>query len=149
VLLLSPSMRQSSELFRKVTNLLSLLEPKPTLTEDNRLSLTLQSGSRVVSLPSSEATVRGFSGASLIIEDEASRVPDELYRAIRRCWPQAGADVFHSLYLPGILVPGTSDRGIAGRSREVRSRGMEAQGGRLAAAGVLDSLVKQLCARRF
>jgi terminase large subunit-like protein len=83
VLLLSPSMRQSSELFRKVTNLLSRLEPRPTLTEDNRLSLTLQSGSRVVSLPSSEATVRGFSGASLIIEDEASRVPDELYRAIR------------------------------------------------------------------
>ncbi len=83
VLLLSPSMRQSSELFRKVTNLLSRLELRPTLTEDNRLSLTLESGSRVVSLPSSEATVRGFSGASLIIEDEASRVPDELYRAIR------------------------------------------------------------------
>ncbi len=83
VLLLSPSLRQSSELFRKVTNLLSRLEPRPILTEDNRLSLTLQSGSRVVSLPSSEATVRGFSGASLIIEDEASRVPDELYRAIR------------------------------------------------------------------
>jgi hypothetical protein len=83
VLLLSPSMRQSSELFRKVTNLLSRLASRPTLTEDNRLSLTLQSGSRVVSLPSSEATVRGFSGASLIIEDEASRVPDELYRAIR------------------------------------------------------------------
>ena len=68
VLLLSPSMRQSSELFRKVTNLLSRLETRPTLTEDNRLSLILQSGSRVVSLPSSEATVR-FSGASLIIED--------------------------------------------------------------------------------
>jgi len=36
-----------------------------------------------VSLPSSEATIRGFSGASLIIEDEASRVPDDLYRAVR------------------------------------------------------------------
>jgi hypothetical protein len=83
VLLISPSLRQSSELFRKVTNLLTRLEVKPRLVEDNRLSLALESGSRVVSLPSSEATIRGFSGANLIIEDEAARVPDELYRACR------------------------------------------------------------------
>ncbi len=83
VLLVSPSLRQSGELFRKVTDLLSRLPVRPRLTEDNKLSLTLEGGSRVVSLPSSEATIRGFSGASLIVEDEASRVPDELYRAIR------------------------------------------------------------------
>lgn len=83
VLLVSPSLRQSSELFRKVTELLMRLEVGPKLTEDNKLSLAFESGSRVVSLPSSEATIRGFSGASLIVEDEASRVPDELYRAIR------------------------------------------------------------------
>jgi hypothetical protein len=83
VLLVSPSLRQSSELFRKVTELLSRLEVRPKLTEDNKLSLAFESGSRVVSLPSSEGTIRGFSGASLIVEDEASRVPDELYRAIR------------------------------------------------------------------
>jgi hypothetical protein len=83
VLLISPSLRQSSELFRKVTDLLARLEFKPRLTEDNRLSLALESNSRVVSLPSSEATIRGFSGATLIVEDEAARVPDELYRACR------------------------------------------------------------------
>ena len=37
----------------------------------------------MVSLPSSESTIRGFSGATLIIEDEASRVDDDLYKAIR------------------------------------------------------------------
>ena len=83
VLLLSPSLRQSSELFRKVTDLLSRLDVKPRLVEDNRLSMRLANGSRVVSLPSSEATIRGFSGADLIVEDEASRVPDDLYRAVR------------------------------------------------------------------
>src|SRR5215210_8057485 len=83
VLLISPSLRQSSELFRKVTNLLSRLEARPTLTEDNKLSLSFEGGSRVVSLPSSEATIRGFSGVSLIVEDEAARVPDELYRSCR------------------------------------------------------------------
>ena len=83
VLLISPSLRQSSELFRKVTDLLSRLEVRPKLTEDNKLNLAFEGGSRVVSLPSSEATIRGFSGASLIVEDEAARVPDELYRSCR------------------------------------------------------------------
>ena len=83
VLLVSPSLRQSSELFRKVADLLGALAEKPELLEDNRLSCTLANRSRIVSLPSSEATIRGFSGAALIVEDEAARVPDELYRAVR------------------------------------------------------------------
>lgn len=82
ILLVSPSIRQSGELFRKVANFHEMLdEPKPK--ESNKLSMTLSNGSRIVSLPSSEATVRGFSGAALIVEDEASRVPDDLYRAMR------------------------------------------------------------------
>ncbi len=83
VLLVSPSLRQSSELFRKVTEALEQLDKRPRLREDNRLSLTMQNKSRIVSLPGSESTIRGYSGASLIIEDEAARVPDELYYAIR------------------------------------------------------------------
>jgi len=83
VLLVSPSLRQSSELFRKVGEQLKKLQCKPKLLEDNKLSCALDNKSRIVSLPSSEGTIRGYSGASLIIEDEASRVDDELYRAIR------------------------------------------------------------------
>lgn len=83
ILLVSPSLRQSSELFRKVTDFISLLPAKPKLLEDNKLSLELENGSRIVSLPGKEANIRGYSNVSLIIEDEASRVPDDLYRAIR------------------------------------------------------------------
>ena len=83
VLLVSPSLRQSSELFRKVTDFLNLLPVKPKLIEENKLSLQFANGSRIVSLPGSEATVRGFSNVDLIIEDEASRVSDDLYRALR------------------------------------------------------------------
>ncbi len=82
-LLVSPSLRQSSELFRKVTDLRAVMSAPLRLVEDNKLSLTTEDGSRIVSLPGSEDTIRGFSGADLIIEDEASRVPDELYMAIR------------------------------------------------------------------
>jgi len=83
VLLVSPSLRQSAELFRKVQGFLSALPVRPARVEDNKLSLQLRNGSRIVSLPSTEATIRGFSGASLIIEDEAARVTDELFYALR------------------------------------------------------------------
>lgn len=83
VLVVSPSQRQSGELFRKILGLVGRLEPRPELPEENKLSLGLPNESRVVSLPSNAATVRGFSGASLIIEDEAAFVRDDFYAAIR------------------------------------------------------------------
>jgi len=82
-LLLSPSLRQSSELFRKVLDFYAKLEDTPQLVEESRLSLKTKRGSRIISLPSTEATVRGYSGVDLLLEDEAARVPDSLYYAIR------------------------------------------------------------------
>ena len=83
ILLVSPSLRQSGELFRKVTGFLKALDPPPRRVEDNKLSVVLENESRVVSLPSGEATIRGFSAPTLLIEDEASRVDDGLYMAVR------------------------------------------------------------------
>jgi hypothetical protein len=83
ILLVSPSLRQSAELFRKVLDFLGLLPVRPTLTEDNKLSLQMANGSRVVSLPAKEANIRGFSGPSLIIEDEPARVMDDLFLALK------------------------------------------------------------------
>jgi len=83
VLLISPSLRQSAELFRKVIDAISLLPARPDMTEENKLSVRFANGSRIVSLPSSEATIRGFSRVSLIIEDEAAFVDDDLNTALR------------------------------------------------------------------
>lgn len=83
VLLVSPSLRQSSELFRTFRGLLGRLPNRPALPEDNRLSAVLENGSRVVSLPGSEAKIRGFSSVDLLIEDEAARVDDALYYSTR------------------------------------------------------------------
>jgi hypothetical protein len=82
-LLVSPSLRQSRELFAKVCDFMRMLEPRPILEEDNRLSFTLGNGSRVVSLPGTAETVRGFSAPRLVIEDEAAFVEDGLYGAVR------------------------------------------------------------------
>jgi hypothetical protein len=83
VLMLSPSLRQSGELFRKAIGLYRELGRPVPAESETALTLTLLNGSRIVSLPGQDATIRGFSGASLIIEDEASRVDDGLYEAIR------------------------------------------------------------------
>ena len=82
-ILISPSLRQSGELFRKMLDFKERLPEQPELSEDNRTSLSVVGGGRVVSLPGSEGTVRGFSAATLIVEDEASRVDDTLYMALR------------------------------------------------------------------
>lgn len=84
VLLLSPTLRQSSELFRsKVLNFYGAIGRPLSAGQESALQLTLANGSRIVSLPGSEATIRGFAAVSLLVVDEAARVPDELYRAVR------------------------------------------------------------------
>lgn len=82
VLLLSPSQRQSGELFGKVTGMNDALgRPVPAET-DSATTLALENGSRVVSLPGSPKTVRGFSGARLLVIDEAALTGDDLFTAV-------------------------------------------------------------------
>ena len=83
VLVLAPSQRQSMESFRKIRDFYNALTDAPQLTQESSLKLELANGSRVQVLPGKESNVRGFSGVSLLIVDEAARVPDELYQAVR------------------------------------------------------------------
>ena len=83
ILLISPSLRQSSELFKKIQTFYKAIPNKLSLIEDNKLSMTLNNGSRIVSLPANEDTIRGFSAVDLMIIDEAAMVSDALYRTIR------------------------------------------------------------------
>ena len=82
-LVLSPSLRQSQESFRRVLDLYRTLQtPIPTQGE-SALRLELTNGSRIVSLPGTESTVRGYSGVRLLVIDEAARVSDDLYYSVR------------------------------------------------------------------
>jgi hypothetical protein len=82
ILLVSPSLRQSKELFAKVTGFLKSLEPAEVLEEDNKSSCTLTNGARVVSLPGDPDTLRGYSAPKLIIKDEAGYVTDAMQAAL-------------------------------------------------------------------
>jgi hypothetical protein len=84
VLLLSPALRQSGELFRdKVLPLWKALGRPSRERPPTQLSLELANGSRIISLPGEEGTIRGFSGVKMLVIDEAARVPDSLYHAVR------------------------------------------------------------------
>lgn len=83
ILLLSPGERQSGELFKKCVSVYHAAGCPVKALHETELTLALANGSRIVSLPGKDGTVRGFSGARLIVIDEASRVLDSLYYAIR------------------------------------------------------------------
>lgn len=81
-LIFSPAMRQSAEVLQKCVTVYRDLG-RPVLAEaENQYSLLLENGSRIISLPGSAATVRGYSNVDLIVVDEASLVKDELPAAI-------------------------------------------------------------------
>jgi hypothetical protein len=81
--MLAPVLRQSQELFGKLSEFYSTLGEPMRKFGERRLSLELTNGSRIVTLPGTERTIRGYSGASLLLVDEASGVDDALYYAVR------------------------------------------------------------------
>ena len=94
VLCLAPALRQSQELFRKIKSAYAELGPDVCpVTKENALELEFDHGSRIVCLPGKESTIRGFSGAALLLVDEASRVPDELYQAVRPMLAVSGGQI--------------------------------------------------------
>src|SRR5207253_3707587 len=79
---LSPSSRQSAEFIRKASGFARKLEVTPRGDGDNEISLLFPNDARIVGLPGSECTVRGFSAVSLMVIDEAARVDEELYKSV-------------------------------------------------------------------
>ncbi|MFN6053789.1 MAG: terminase large subunit domain-containing protein, partial [Planctomycetia bacterium] len=93
VLLLSPSLRQSSEIFRK---LVSQYEPFRAVVPCKRQTkslLELNNGARVLSLPGREQFLRSFGGVTLLVLDEAARIPDALYHSVRPMLAVSGGNL--------------------------------------------------------
>lgn len=83
VLMVSPTQRQSGELFRKALSVYRALGRPVDAASESALQLELENGSRIVALPGKEGSIRSFSGVRLLLIDEASRVPDDLYYSVR------------------------------------------------------------------
>ena len=92
-LVLSPGERQSGRLFRTLLKAYRHLGYPVAADVENRLSLELANGASVHAMPGNEARVRGFSGVTLLLEDEAALVPDALYQACRPMTAVSGGRV--------------------------------------------------------
>jgi hypothetical protein len=83
VVIASPSQRQSIETFQKVAGFYRQLGKPVAAVGENLSSLSLESGSRVISVPGGTGgdTIRGLT-VDLAILDEASRLEDALFEAV-------------------------------------------------------------------
>lgn len=95
VLLVAPGLRQSGELFRKVAGFVEgVSDHLPIqLKSATKTSLEWTNGSRIIALPGTEATVRSYSAVSLIVLDEAARILDPLYLAVRPMLATSGGSI--------------------------------------------------------
>jgi hypothetical protein len=80
-LIASRGERQAAEMLRKVKSFLFAAGVR--LSSDAITQIELPNGSRVVSLPASPDAVRGWSGPTLIVEDESAYIPDEMHLVLR------------------------------------------------------------------
>ena len=94
VLVASPGERQSAEFLHKTEELVRRLGIKPKGDGKNSCCLLLPNGSRIIGLPGTESTTRGFSSVSLLLIDEAARVADALYAALRPTLAVADGDLW-------------------------------------------------------
>ncbi len=81
VLVICPAARQSKEFLRNVSRFAKKLGIKTT--QESKSEMEFANGSRAIALPSEEETIRGYSEVGLLILDEASRIPDDLYNSVK------------------------------------------------------------------
>ena len=83
ILILAPAERQAKELFSKLASAYQTLGHIIRVDSYRKMGMELSNGSRIEALPGTEKTIRGFSSVDLLLVDEASRIADELYYAVR------------------------------------------------------------------
>lgn len=81
VAIVAPSARQSQYLLTKVLEMIARLHVGTERESAERI--VLKNRSHIVALPGLERNIRGLSAPNLVIADEAARIDDELYAALR------------------------------------------------------------------
>ena len=149
ILLVSPSQRQSGELFKKVMEFYHRLPNAPSLASESLLRCEFANGSRIIALPGSERTTRGYSKAALIILDEAARIEDELVSALTPMLATTeGGGRFYALSTPRGRIGWFYEQFEHGDASWVRVRVPASECPRIS-AGYLDEELKRLGPLQF
>lgn len=80
-IILAPTEKQANEDILKVKEFMASDETYPDLKRDSQDELTLDNGSRILVIPATEKSARGYSRPRVVILDEASRIPDVVYKS--------------------------------------------------------------------
>jgi len=82
ILLISRAQRQARELLRYCKQGYQAIGRPVRTLKHTESELEFGNGSRIIALPGSESTIRGFQGVKLLVVDDAARVPDALIAAV-------------------------------------------------------------------
>ena len=96
VVVASPTGRQSGEWMKKAEGMAGALGERVKGDGTNEISLAFGNGSRIVGLPGmgTEGRLRGFSAVSMLLIDEAARVEDAVYGALRPMLAVGGGELW-------------------------------------------------------
>lgn len=82
-LVIAPTKAQASEDIIKIRHFIASDKNYPALVKNNTEVIETVTGSRILVIVASDDGARGYSNPDLIIFDEASRIPDEVFEAVR------------------------------------------------------------------
>jgi hypothetical protein len=94
ILVAGPTQRQSAELLLKARAVARRAGLAVRGDGVNRHSLVFANRARAVAIPASEEGIRGFSGVTLLMMDEAAMMRDEIYFAVRPMLTQVNGSIW-------------------------------------------------------
>ena len=81
--ILAPTLMQAGEDMMKIKQFIARDRRYPKLTRSGAQEIATSKGSRILVLTASDDAARGFSNPDIILFDEASRIPDDVFEAVR------------------------------------------------------------------
>lgn len=81
--ILAPSLAQASETFKKMQSFIKNDRSYPKFIKNNQSEMEFANGSRILIIVATDVGARGFSKPDLVIFDEASRIGDDIFYAVR------------------------------------------------------------------
>ncbi len=94
VMVVTPGVRQSAEFLKKAERFVRRLGLPVKRDAPHEVSVVFPNGARIIGLPANEDKIRGFSAVSLLLVDEASRVDNPMYDAVRPMLAVADGDLW-------------------------------------------------------
>lgn len=80
-IILAPTEAQAVEDVLKVKDFIALDPTYPKMVRSSQEEIALENGSRIIVVPATETSARGYSMPRTMVLDEASRIPDVVYQS--------------------------------------------------------------------